>query len=69
MDSSNDRQHHQQRAVHERAMAAASPCVEATIAHEALTKLHVAECRACVHGRTAECVDCDLAALCETQSD
>lgn len=65
MKISKERQLHQQRALQEHAMTANAACIEAAIAHEALAVLHVAECRLCAHGRTAECVDCKMQASCD----
>ena len=65
METNNERQQHKQRAAQEHAMSAHAACVEAALAHDALSALHVAECAACVHGRTAECVDCEMQTLCD----
>ncbi|MBY0519085.1 MAG: hypothetical protein K2P79_01520 [Sphingomonas sp.] len=69
MDTSTERQLHKRRALQERAMTAAAACVEAAIAHDGLTILHIAECALCEHGRTAECADCDMQAICEATKD
>lgn len=50
-------------------MTAGAACVEAAIAHDGLNILHIAECALCEHGRTAECAECDMQALCEATKD
>ena len=69
MNISENRHMHKRRALQERAMTARATCVEAAIAHDGLTMLHIAECRLCAHGRTAECEDCEMQALCDATSD
>ncbi|OYY66488.1 hypothetical protein [Sphingomonas sp. 28-62-11] len=65
METSIDRQLHQQRALQERVMTARAVCTEAAIAHDELNVLHIAACAKCAHGLTAECTECDMQPLCD----
>ena len=69
MKIDTERQLHRQRALQERAMTASATCIEAAIAHDALTVLHIAECRLCAHGLTAECAECDMRPLCDAAAE
>ncbi|MEZ0495761.1 hypothetical protein [Sphingomonas sp. IW22] len=40
-------------------------CVEAEIAHNALTRAYLSRCRQCAHGRTAICDTCLCQHVCE----
>ncbi|OYY91767.1 MAG: hypothetical protein B7Y45_02025 [Sphingomonas sp. 28-66-16] len=60
-----ERQYLSRRAREELKAVEEAACVEAASAHKKLERLYIEECIACDHGRTDECIECDLRAQCD----